>query len=132
MIIFRQISNSNAANLRELLQRIEPWVPFLNNIPSLNNSNLTEADIKKMYNAVFENLKTHDDVDKVKMFRIYRDVRFSKNKQPYKTHFGGSFNRVKPSLRGGYYLHIAPNNESFIATGFCHRAYIYRYFIIPN
>jgi uncharacterized protein (TIGR02453 family) len=77
-----------------------------------------EADIKKMYNAVFENLKTHDDVDKVKMFRIYRDVRFSKNKQPYKTHFGGSFNRVKPSLRGGYYLHIAPNNESFIATGF--------------
>ena len=77
-----------------------------------------ESDIKKVYNVVFENLKTHDDVDKIKIFRIYRDVRFSKNKQPYKTHFGGSFNRVKPGLRGGYYLHIAPNNESFIATGF--------------
>ena len=52
------------------------------------------------------------------MFRIYRDVRFSKNKLPYKTHFGGTFHRKKPELRGGYYLHIAPNNESFIATGF--------------
>ena len=52
------------------------------------------------------------------MFRIYRDVRFSKDKSPYKTHFGGSFHRTKPKLRGGYYLHIQPNNESFIATGF--------------
>tara|TARA_R110000868_G_scaffold348409_5_gene609505 strand:+ start:1877 stop:2554 length:678 start_codon:yes stop_codon:yes gene_type:complete len=77
-----------------------------------------ETDIKKVYNSLFELLKTHDDVDALKMFRIYRDVRFSKNKLPYKTHFGGSFNRVKPKLRGGYYLHIQPNNESFIATGF--------------
>ncbi len=79
---------------------------------------LIESDVRKVYNAIFENLKTHDDVDKIKMFRIYRDVRFSKNKMPYKTHFGGSFSRLKPGLRGGYYLHIAPNNESFIATGF--------------
>lgn len=77
-----------------------------------------EADIKIVYNTVFNNLKAHDDVDKMKLFRIYRDVRFSKNKLPYKTHFGGSFGRVKPAFRGGYYLHIAPNNESFIATGF--------------
>ena len=77
-----------------------------------------ESDIKKIYNSVLETLKTHDDVDALKLFRIYRDVRFSKNKQPYKTHFGGSFHRQKPHLRGGYYLHIQPNNESFIATGF--------------
>ena len=77
-----------------------------------------EADIKIVYNTVFNNLKVHDDVDTMKLFRIYRDVRFSKNKLPYKTHFGGSFSRVKPALRGGYYLHIAPNDESFIATGF--------------
>ena len=51
------------------------------------------------------------------MFRIYRDIRFSKDKTPYKTHFGISFHRKKPNLRGGYYLHIAPQN-SFIATGF--------------
>jgi uncharacterized protein (TIGR02453 family) len=62
-------------------------------------------------------LKKHDDVDSLKMFRIYRDVRFSKNKEPYKTHFGGVFHRKKPHLRGGYYLHISPG-DSFIATGF--------------
>lgn len=77
-----------------------------------------EADVKEFYNSVLENLKVHDDIDKLKVFRIYRDVRFSKNKLPYKTHFGGSFHRTKPNLRGGYYLHIQPNNESFIATGF--------------
>ena len=43
-----------------------------------------ETEVKKIYNTVFENLKEHDDVDKVKLFRIYRDVRFSKNKLPYK------------------------------------------------
>ncbi|MCF7568692.1 DUF2461 domain-containing protein [Sabulilitoribacter arenilitoris] len=77
-----------------------------------------EADIKKVYNSILETLNTHDDIDKLKMFRIYRDVRFSKSKTPYKTHFGGAFHRTKPKLRGGYYLHIQPNNESFIATGF--------------
>lgn len=77
-----------------------------------------EADVKIFYNAIYENLNKHDVVDKLKVFRIYRDVRFSKDKTPYKTHFGGSFHRKKPELRGGYYLHISPNNESFLATGF--------------
>ncbi|MGC1206131.1 MAG: DUF2461 domain-containing protein [Flavobacteriaceae bacterium] len=77
-----------------------------------------EKEVKIIYNKILENLNKHDDIDKLKIFRIYRDVRFSKNKLPYKTHFGGSFHRAKPRLRGGYYLHIQPNNESFIATGF--------------
>lgn len=77
-----------------------------------------ELKVKGFYDHVLENLRTHDDIDKLKVFRIYRDVRFSKNKLPYKTHFGGSFHRTKPHLRGGYYLHIQPNNESFLATGF--------------
>ena len=77
-----------------------------------------ESDVKVFYNSLLENLNIHDEIDKLKIFRIYRDVRFSKNKLPYKTHFGGSFHRAKPKLRGGYYLHIQPNNESFIATGF--------------
>jgi uncharacterized protein (TIGR02453 family) len=79
---------------------------------------IVEAEVKGIYNFIFENLNAHDDVDKLKLFRIYRDVRFSKDKTPYKTHFGGSFHRTKPKLRGGYYLHLAPDNESFIATGF--------------
>lgn len=77
-----------------------------------------EAKAKDAYKYIYEALNKHDIVDRFKLFRIYRDVRFSKNKLPYKTHFGGSFNRKKPELRGGYYLHIQPNNESFIATGF--------------
>ena len=77
-----------------------------------------EAEVKGVYGEIYNRLNQHDEVDKMKMFRIYRDVRFSKDKTPYKTHFGGSFHRKKPELRGGYYLHIAPNNESFLATGF--------------
>ncbi|NNC44830.1 MAG: DUF2461 domain-containing protein [Winogradskyella sp.] len=77
-----------------------------------------EKEVKAAYNHLGELLNEHDKIDKVKVFRIYRDVRFSKDKTPYKTHFGGSFHRVKPELRGGYYLHIAPNDQSFIATGF--------------
>lgn len=77
-----------------------------------------EAKVKAAYNHLGELMNAHDQIEKIKIFRIYRDVRFSKNKLPYKTHFGGSFSRKKPELRGGYYLHIQPNNESFIATGF--------------
>ena len=77
-----------------------------------------ETKMKFSYNYLGELMNMHDNIDKVKVFRIYRDVRFSKNKLPYKGHFSGSFSRRKPELRGGYYLHIQPNNESFIATGF--------------
>lgn len=101
---------------------------FLNRLEQNNNRDwfndhkkefkTIEANTKKVYNELFEALKTHDEIDRLKLFRIYRDVRFSKNKTPYKTHFGGSFHRKKPELRGGYYMHIAPNNQSFIATGF--------------
>ena len=76
-----------------------------------------ETEVKQFYNELLFKIQEHDEVDKLKMFRIYRDVRFSKNKAPYKTHFGGSYNRIKPKLRGGYYLQIAPG-DSFIATGF--------------
>ena len=61
-----------------------------------------EKEVKQFYNQLYERLNTHDEVDKLKIFRVYRDVRFSKDKTPYKTHFGGSFHRKKPELRGGY------------------------------
>lgn len=93
-----------------------------NNRDWFNEHKLTfktiETGVKAFYNQLFEQLNTVDSIDSFKVFRIYRDVRFSKNKLPYKTHFGGSFHRTKPELRGGYYVHIAPNNASFIATGF--------------
>lgn len=76
-----------------------------------------EAGVKDFYATAMENLKQHDDIEKMKMFRIYRDVRFSKDKSPYKVHFGGSFARAGARLRGGYYIHLKPG-DSFIATGF--------------
>ena len=54
---------------------------------------------------------------KKSVFRIYRDVRFSKNKTPYKNHFSGSLKRATEELRGGYYFHVEPGN-SFIGGGF--------------
>ncbi|MFO3727620.1 DUF2461 domain-containing protein [Butyricimonas muris] len=45
------------------------------------------------------------------IFRIYRDTRFSPNKQPYKTHIGAYMVRGgKKSPRSGYYVHIEPGN----------------------
>ncbi|MFD2550896.1 DUF2461 domain-containing protein [Bizionia sediminis] len=77
-----------------------------------------QKNVKQTVLTVFNNLKQLDDITDYKMFRIYRDVRFSKNKLPYKTHFSASFQRRKPALRGGYYIHIAPNNGSFLGVGF--------------
>ena len=76
-----------------------------------------EKQVKDFCAEVFELLSQHDKLDSFKLFRIYRDVRFSKNKAPYKTHFGCSFKREQPGLRGGYYIHIQPS-KSFIAVGF--------------
>ncbi|WP_127020346.1 DUF2461 domain-containing protein [Flagellimonas beolgyonensis] len=76
-----------------------------------------EKTVKSFFEAVKDNLNHHDDIEKMKMFRIYRDVRFSKDKTPYKSHFAGSFSRLGAHLRGGYYMHLKPG-ESFLATGF--------------
>jgi uncharacterized protein (TIGR02453 family) len=52
------------------------------------------------------------------IFRIYRDVRFSKDKRPYKTNFGAGISSVGKGLgRPGYYIHIEPGNKSFAAGG---------------
>jgi uncharacterized protein (TIGR02453 family) len=51
------------------------------------------------------------------MFRINRDIRFAKDKSPYKTNFGASINRGgKKSLFAGYYFHLEPG-ESFAGGG---------------
>jgi uncharacterized protein (TIGR02453 family) len=76
-----------------------------------------EKRVKGFYTALAERLRKHDDIDKTKMFRIYRDVRFSRDKTPYKTHFAGSFSRAGKALRGGYYLRIKPE-QTFVAAGF--------------
>ena len=100
---------------------------FLDKLSNNNNrdwftKNKTEFDVlnkqvKFYFQSVFDHHKSTFDWDKVKVFRIYRDVRFSKNKDPYKTHFGIAFHRSKPNHRGGFYVHLDPV-DSFIASGF--------------
>ncbi|EKQ84196.1 PF09365 family protein [Leptospira kirschneri serovar Grippotyphosa str. Moskva] len=52
------------------------------------------------------------------IFRIYRDVRFSKNKEPYKINFGASIGEVGKDLgKPLFYLHVQPRGESFLAGG---------------
>lgn len=51
------------------------------------------------------------------LFRIYRDVRFSKDKSPYKTHAGAHFRLGGKDVHGpGYYLHLQPG-ECFVGGG---------------
>jgi uncharacterized protein (TIGR02453 family) len=51
-------------------------------------------------------------------FRIYRDVRFSKDKRPYKTNMAAGFSpNGKLVQEPGYYVHLEPGNKSFIAGG---------------
>ena len=52
------------------------------------------------------------------IFRIYRDIRFSKNKQPYKTHAGAVLSRSGSRGEPGVvYIHIQPGN-CFVSAGF--------------
>ena len=72
---------------------------------------------KLFFNQIYAELQKYDDLATLHIFRIHKDVRFSKDKSPYKTNFGAGFSRVKPLLRGGYYIHLEPNN-SFVGGGF--------------
>lgn len=50
--------------------------------------------------------------------RIYRDIRFSKDKTPYKSNWSGGLRRATAHRRGGYYFHLEPNGRSYLAGGF--------------
>lgn len=52
------------------------------------------------------------------VFRLNRDIRFSKDKSPYKLNFGASITKGgRKSHWAGYYLQIQPGGESFMAGG---------------
>jgi uncharacterized protein (TIGR02453 family) len=76
-----------------------------------------QQNAKEVFAAIHLNLQKHDEIEKSKLMRIYRDVRFSKDKTPYKAHFANSYTRLGKELRGGYFLRIRPG-ASFLAGGF--------------
>ena len=73
--------------------------------------------VKGFISSLVDQMNTHDVIESHKLFRIYRDVRFSKDKTPYKTHWSASFTREGVYRRGGYYLAIGPGN-TFVGGGF--------------
>ena len=82
---------------------------------------IQQAAIEKFADQLLADLNIHDLIEtasgKKSMHRIYRDIRFSKNKAPYKSNFSGNFSRASQQRRGGYYFHIEPGN-TFIGGGF--------------
>ncbi|MET3035322.1 DUF2461 domain-containing protein [Chryseobacterium sp. NRRL B-14859] len=100
---------------------------FLKQLEKNNNrewfaQHKTEYDLvvkenKAFFNQIYNQLQEHDNLKGIHIFRIYRDVRFSKDQTLYKTNFGVGYSRSKPMLRGGYYIHLEPGN-SFVGGGF--------------
>jgi len=88
------------------------------------NRDRYEVAYEEMYTfgeALQDEMSKHDDViplsRKKIIKRIYRDVRFSKNKTPYKDHIMGGLNRDTVWKRGGYAFRVKPGN-TIVAGGF--------------
>jgi uncharacterized protein (TIGR02453 family) len=79
------------------------------------------AQVAELAEQLLARMSLHDELEpmtaKQSLFRIYRDVRFSKDKSPYKTHFSGQMKRATKWRRGGYYFHFEPGG-SFAGGGF--------------
>ncbi|MEK6483828.1 DUF2461 domain-containing protein [Myroides odoratimimus] len=90
----------------------KPW--FTENKPTFDK---VFAEVKAYFKMIYDEMQQHDSIDVFHVHRIYRDVRFSKDKTPYKDYFGLHLGRTKPMLRGGYYVNIEPG-RSFVGGGF--------------
>lgn len=79
-----------------------------------NDYDMAKADFAAFVQALIDGFGKKDSsiknlVAKDCMFRINRDVRFSKNKAPYKNNFGASINKSgKAGPCAGYYFHLQP------------------------
>jgi len=101
---------------------------FLKQLEKNNNRNwfkdhktdfeTTKVDFETFFKAIQAELTKHDEIESTKIYRIYRDVRFSKDKTPYKTSLSGHFTRATKWKRGGYYFQLQPGNKSYVGGGF--------------
>jgi len=107
---------------------IEPEVFSFFKLLAQNNNRPWFHENKKSYANVRQNiidfsndmesrLNLTDSIELGKLFRINRDVRFSKDKSPYKSNISGYFKRLGEERRGSYYFSFQPGN-TFIGGGF--------------
>ena len=87
---------------------------FNANKPTFKKHELT---VKSFLTEIADELNKTDRIEKHKLMRIYRDVRFSKDKTPYSPRFAGGFTRATAALRGTYFLNIQPG-KSIAGGGF--------------
>jgi uncharacterized protein (TIGR02453 family) len=107
-------------------------IQFLKSLKKNNNKDwfeknrkqyeLAKSDYLDFVTKVLQELQIFDKTllelqPKQCVFRLNRDVRFSKNKDPYKTNFGASFSKgAKKIQSAGYYFHLEPG-ENFVGGG---------------
>lgn len=106
-------------------------IKFLKGLAKNNNRDWFEANKQVYLNAqqnmidfadqLIVEMNKHDDIEdesgKKSLYRIYKDVRFRKDKSPYNPRFACGLQRATKLRRGGYYLNIKPGN-SFLGCGF--------------
>lgn len=106
-------------------------ITFLNNLTKNNNREWfaenkdtyisAQSNIISFVDQLIQLMNTHDAIEnktgKKSLYRIYNDVRFSKDKSPYKPRFAFSLQRATKLKRGGYYVNIQPGHN-FLACGF--------------
>jgi uncharacterized protein (TIGR02453 family) len=82
-----------------------------------------KENTEQFMDALISKMNSHDQLEntsgKKSLYRIYNDVRFSKDKTPYNPRFAGYLKRTKPMLRGGYYIWIKPGG-SRVGCGFAY------------
>lgn len=100
---------------------------FLKELALNNNKEWFEAEkphfkkldehLKIQINNIAAQLNETDVIEKTKLFRIYRDIRFSNDKTPFKTQRSVNWIRAGVARRGSYYMRIAPG-ASVVGFGF--------------
>ena len=80
-----------------------------------------QQNMSDFIDQLIREMNKHDELDNVSgkksLYRIYNDVRFSKDKSPYNPRFSFSLSRATKLRRGGYYVNIKPG-ASFLGCGF--------------
>lgn len=85
----------------------------------------SKENMEVFLDQLISTMSEHDQIEtpsgRKALYRIYNDVRFSKDKTPYSPRFAGYLKRRKPMLRGGYYFWIKPG-ASRLGCGFTYPA----------
>jgi uncharacterized protein (TIGR02453 family) len=134
--LFKLQSSSNCKKPQDLLMQNSITIPkssldFLTQLKENNDKPWFDAHkptylkelnhIEIFADTLLQELSKTDVIEtptgKKSVYRIYRDIRFSKDKTPFKTFWGGSYTRATKERRGGYYFHIEKGN-TFLAGGF--------------